>query len=99
MILLNLAFFVALLCFCRIDDGLLAACCTSTLRASTLGGEFVAIFGVLNLGDDATFCCTWQEMGSIRLRCVSKFKSALRTGSPAVELGVVVEGGRVNKII
>ena len=99
MILLNLAFFVALLFFCRIDDGVLAVCCTSTLGAAALGEECVVIFGLLTLGSDANFYCTRQVIGSIHLSCIAKVKSALRTKSSTVKLGVVVEGGRVSKIV
>ena len=54
---------------------------------------------VCTLGaDDLCYCC-YCGIVSARLSCVAKVKSALRTGSPAFNVGVVVEGISVSIVM
>ena len=70
-----------------------------TLGSEAGGRRCRCNVGVSTLGGGVTGWGCKTGMGSIRLSCVAIVCSALRTGSPACKVGVVVEGGQASIVM
>ena len=99
---LNRAFFNFALGCWSTDTGILEEVCAGArdgAEVSTLG-KCVSCFKWMGtdvgttLGDGASIV-TGSGIVSTRFNCFANVSSALRTGSPAYKLGVVVDGGAV----
>ena len=70
-----------------------------TLRTDVAGIACVGSVGTFTLGDATTGAVSDIGIGSILFSCVDIFNSAFLTGSSAVRLGVVFDGGEVRILI
>ena len=69
-----------------------------TLGSGVISGVFARVAPGITLGDGASVR-TGSGILSTRLSCLANVSKALRTGSPASKLGVVVDGGCVRIVI
>ena len=78
--------------------GALSGIFAPTLGSGVLSCVFARVASGITLGDGAS-ARTGSGILSIRLSCFANVSKALRTGSPASKLGVVVDGGCVRIVI
>ena len=80
------------------DVGARGGTLVPTLGSCVLLGDLARGANGITLGGDASIL-TGSGIFSIRWSCFANVSNALRTGSPASKLGVVVDGGFVNIVM
>jgi hypothetical protein len=80
------------------DGGAMGGTFVPTLGSCVISGDFAHGATGITLGDGGSVR-TGSGILSTRLSCHANVSKALRTGSPASKLGVVVDGGCVRIVI
>ena len=80
------------------DVGAMGGTLVPTLGSCVISGDVARVVNGITLGGGASVM-SGSGIFSTRLSCFANVSKALRTGSPASKLGVVVDGGFVRIVI